>query len=182
MTEPQLRTPPSIPVIGWTTLLASLLLAFLNIGSLFAYNVMDQLSVSLPALSQHVSDSMKGIMELYRYQRLWTIYNIGYLIVVAIAAFQFIRLRFWGRTMLEIACWVGFLNACVDTAISYYIWKSMQSLMSAVFSGIGGGQYSSLNTIGYYSIVLGFFLWIIPCIGMIIYLRRPAIREVVSLK
>ncbi|MBI3585789.1 MAG: hypothetical protein HY088_01505 [Ignavibacteriales bacterium] len=180
MAEPQPKTPPSIPIIGWTTLIASVLLAFLNIISLFTYNVMDQMGLSLPALSQHLSDSMKGIMELYRYQRIWTMYNTGYLIVVAIAAIQFLRLRASGRAMLEIACWVGLFNAFVDTAISYYIWKGMQSLISAVFSGIGGGQYSSLNSIGYYSIVIGFFLWIIPCIGMIIYLRRPIVRGAVN--
>lgn len=179
--EPQPKTPPSIPIIGWTTLIASVLLAFLNIISLFTYNVMDQMGLNLPALSQYLSDSMNGIMELYRYQRIWTMYNIGYLIVVAIAAIQFLRLRASGRAMLEVACWVGLLSACVDTAVSYYIWKSMQSLMVAVFSGVGGSQYSSLNSVGYYSIVLGFFLWIIPCVGMIIYLRRPAIREAVSL-
>ncbi|MBI3787297.1 MAG: hypothetical protein HY276_03480 [Ignavibacteriales bacterium] len=181
MAEPQTKAPPSIPIIGWTTLIASALLILLNILSLFTYNVMEQMGLDLPALSQYIPDSVKRILELYRYQRIWTIYNIFYLAFVAVAAVQFLRLRTWGRLMLEIACWFGLFNACVDTAISYYIWKNMESLTSALLRGIGGSQYSSLNSIGYYSIVFGFFLWIIPCIGMIIYLRRPRIREAVIL-
>lgn len=182
MAEPQSKTPPSISIIGWTTLIASALLILLNILSLFTYNMLEQMGLDLPALSQYVPDSVKRILDLYRYQRIWTVYNIFYLAFVAVASVQFLRLRAWGRMMLEIACWVGLFNACIDTAISYYIWRDMESLMSAMLRGSGGSQYSSLSSVGYYSIVFGFFLWIVPCIGVIIYLRRPRIREAVSLK
>jgi len=48
--------------------------------------------------------------------------------------------------------------------------------------GLGGGQYSSIDLLGLSTIVIGFFLWIVPSAAMIVYLRRPKIIQAVSLR
>jgi hypothetical protein len=80
---------------------------------------------------------------------------------------------------LEIAGWVGLLNACVDTLLSYSIWKNMQAMMSAV-SGLMGMRGGDLNPLGLVTILAGFFFWIVPAIGMIVYLRKPKLTELMK--
>jgi hypothetical protein len=58
----------------------------------------------------------------------------------------------------------------------------MQETLSMALKGLGGGQYSSINSLGLITIVVGFFLWIIPSAAMVVYLRSPKITQAVSLR
>jgi len=176
--------PPSITIIGWTTVIASAIMIVVNAMSLLSYSMLDtlDLNMNMPLVSQYVPQSMKKVIDLYRYSRWWTGYGIVFFGFVLVAGVQFLRLRAWGRQALEIACWIGLLNAVVDSALSYLIWKNMQDTLSIALRGLGGGQYSYINPLGLFTIVVGFILWIVPSAGMIFYLRRPSIRQSVSLK
>ncbi len=175
---------PSIRIIGWTTIIASAIMIAVNAMSLLSYTMLDtlNLNMNMPLVSQYVPQSMKKVIDLYRYSKWWTGYGILYFGFVLMAGVQFLRLQAWGRRALEIACWIGMVNAVVDTALSYLIWKNMQDTLSMALRGLGGGQYSYMNPVGLVTIVLGFSLWILPSMGMIVYLRRPSIRQTVNLK
>jgi hypothetical protein len=180
-------SPPRIPsmtMIGWTTVVASAIMIVIDVMSLVSYSMLDSLDLTgtMPMLSQYVPQSMKKVMDLYSYSRWWTGYGILYFGFVLSAGVQFLRLRAWGRKALELACWVGLFNAVFDSLLSFLLWKNMQEAFSTALQGLGGGQYSYLNPLGLFTIVVGFFLWVIPAAGMIIYLRRPAIRQAASLK
>ncbi|MDP2886281.1 MAG: hypothetical protein Q8P51_14800 [Ignavibacteria bacterium] len=173
---------PSITIIGWTTVIASAIMIVVNAMTLLTFSMLDSLDMSLntPLLSQLLPQSMKKVVDLYRYSRWWTAYGIFYFVFVLVAGIQFLRLQAWGRKALEIACWIALLNAFVDSALSYMIWENMQETLSMALRGLGGGQYSSINSLGLSTIVVGFFLWIIPSAAMIVYLRRPKIVQAVS--
>ena len=175
---------PSINIIGWTTVVASAIMIVVNAMSLLSYSVLNSLDMNqnMPMLSQYVPQSMQKVISLYRYSRWWTGYGLAFFVFVLIAGMQFLRLRAWGRKALEISCWIGLFNAFVDSVLSYMIWSNMQDTLSMVMRGLGGGQSSYINPLGFFTIVLGFFLWIIPSAAMIVYLRRPNIREAVSLR
>ena len=128
-------------------------------------------------IAQYVPQSVQKVMDLYSYSKAWTWYGILFFAFVLFAGIQVVRMREQGRKALEIACWIGMVNAFVDTTISYLIWKNMQDVLSMVMRGMGGGQYSFVNPLGLIMIVLGFFLWIIPSALIIVYLRRPLIRQ-----
>ena len=179
-TTPVLR-PLSIPVIGWSTIMASVIMIAVDAMSLLSFNSLDSFNLDASMLSQYVPQGMKKVMDLYSYSRFWTWYGIVFFGFALVAGIQFVRLRAWGRKALEIVCWVGIFNAFVDTTLSFLIWKNMQDTLSMVMRGTGGSQYSFINPLGFFMIVLGFFLWIIPSVGMVIYLRRPVIRQAVSL-
>ena len=51
----------------------------------------------------------------------------------------------------------------------------MQTALSNITGTLGMGL-GNLNPIGMASIFLGFFLWIIPTISMILYLRKPELK------
>jgi hypothetical protein len=175
---------PSITFIGWSTVIASAIMIVVNAMSLLTYSMFDSLDMNLstPLLSQVLPQSMKKVVDLYRYSRWWTGYGLFYFVFVLVAGIQFLRLQAWGRKALEVSCWIALLNALVDTFLSYAIWKNMQETLSMAMRGLGGGQYSSIDLLGLSTIVVGFFLWIVPSAAMIVYLRRPKIIQAVSLR
>jgi len=176
----QTTKPTSVIVIGWCTIIASGIMVLVNLVSLLSFGAYDTLGLNSPLLAPYLPQATKKVMDLYRYSRMWAVYGIFYFLFVMVAGIQFLRLRAWGRAAMEAACWIGLLNAVVDTLLSYIMWHSMQETLSAVLRGLGGGQYSYLNPLGLFTIVVGFFLWVIPCGFMIVFLRRPKIREAVS--
>jgi hypothetical protein len=174
--------PLSIPVIGWSTIMASIIMVAVDAMSLLSSTMLDSFNLDASMLGQYVPQGMKKVMDLYSYSRIWTWYGIVFFGFALVAGIQFVRLKAWGRKALEIVCWVGIFNAVIDTALSFLIWKNMQDTLSMVMRGAGGSQYSFINPLGFFTIVLGFVLWIVPSVGMVIYLRRPAIRQAVSLQ
>ncbi len=164
----------SVSVVGWSTILVSIIIIFSEIISVSENSMMNQFNVLFSAFpqAQHGFDSM---MDLFQYSRVWSVYTILYFSFVLVGALQFLRFRALGRTILEIACWVGILNACADSLLGYILWKNMEAAFSAVMRNMGMGL-GNLNPLGMVTIVLGFFLWIIPSIGMIVYLRSPKLR------
>jgi hypothetical protein len=175
--------PSSITVIGLTTVASSAIMIVVGAMSLLSSTMLETLDSqsAMPLLSQYVPQSMKRVIELYRYSRWWTVYGVLFFGFVLVAGVQFLRLRAWGRKALEIACWVGLFNAVVDAGLSYVLWKNMQEAFSMALRGLGGGGNSYVDSLGLITIVVGFILWVLPSVGMIIYLRRPIIRQIVNL-
>jgi hypothetical protein len=165
--------PRSISFIGWSTILFSIIIISIEFFGLFS-NPMQQLNAILVTFPQ-ARTGMESMTDLFQYNLLWSIYTIIYFVVVLGGAIQFIRFHAIGRTILEIACWVGMANACIDSLLSYILWKKMQTALSAV-TGMMGLNMGQINPFGIITLAVGFFLWIIPSIAMILYLRNPKIK------
>lgn len=146
-------------------------------------SALDKLSASVDTalIGQYVPQSMQTVLSLYTYGRWWTWYGVLFFLFVLVAGVQFVRLKASGRTMLETACWIGFFNASVDTYLSFEIWSSTREALSMALQSMGGGHSTYLDPVAFFLIVLGFFIWIIPAAGLIFYLRRPIVRQTVSL-
>jgi len=169
----------SVLFFGWSTIIVSVILIFSQIIGLAITSSVDQITGLLgdyPGVKIGILDPMK---DMFAYDRIWSYYSICYFLVTLGAAIQFVRLREIGRRILEIACWVGMLNACVDTIVSYGFWKQMEALMGTLSGGVGL-PLNQLNPLGLGSIIVGFFLWIIPSVGILVFLRRPALRAFMS--
>jgi hypothetical protein len=170
--------PRSISVIGWSAVLFSIIIILSEFFSLLS-NPMEQLNILLGTLPQ-ARNAMESIAELFHFNRIWSIYTIFYFSVVLIGAIKFVRFRAIGRTILEVTCWVGMLNACVDSLLSYILWKNMQAALSTVMGGMGM-SLGYINPLGMITIILSFFLWIVPSVGMILYLQNQKIKEAMKL-
>lgn len=169
--------PRSIFVVGWSTILFSIIIILTEFFNLLS-NPMEQLNVLFSAFPQ-ARNSMESVTELFQYNRIWSIYTILYFFGVLAGAVQFVRLQEIGRKILEIACWVGMVNACADSLLSYIFWKQMQTALSSLMGNMGM-SLGYVNPLGTITIILGFFLWIVPSIGMILYLRSPKIRALMK--
>jgi hypothetical protein len=94
---------------------------------------------------------------------------------VLVGAVFFVRYLEKGRRILEIACWIGLINACSDSILSYIQWKYLHSAFTSAIKTMGGGL-GNLFLLGMIPIILGFFLWIIPSIVMIVYFRSSKLK------
>ena len=169
--------PRSVRIIGWSTAFFSIVIILSEFSNLLT-NPMDQLNVVFNMFPQ-AKISMDTLTDIFQYSRIWSVYTILYFLFVFVGSIQFIRFQAIGRMILEIACWVGMVNACIDTFLSYILWKNMQTALSSVTGTMGIGL-GNLNPLGMVTIVLGFFLWIIPTIGMVVYLRKPGLKALMK--
>jgi hypothetical protein len=169
--------PRSISVIGWSTIFCSIIMIFFEFFSLLS-NPMQQLNMLLIAFPQ-ARNGMESFKELFQYNLMWSIYSIMYFLLVFTGATLFVRIREIGRKILEISCWIGITNACVNSILSYIFWKKIQAVLSSVIGSMGM-SLGHINPIGMTTIILGFFLWIIPSIGMILYLRSSKIKAIMK--
>jgi|WetSurMetagenome_2_1015567.scaffolds.fasta_scaffold47298_1 hypothetical protein len=169
--------PRSIFIIGWSIVLVAIIMILTELISLLS-NPMEQLNILASTFPQ-VRNSMESMTHMIQYNRIWSIYTIFYFVFIFIGAIQFIRCQLIGRTILEIACWFGMVNACINSLLSYILWNNMQSTLSSAM-GAMGMNLGYINPLGMITFILGFFLWVIPCIGMIIYLRSRRIRSIME--
>ena len=169
--------PRSVRIIGWSTAFFSIVIILSEFSNLLT-NPMDQLNVVFNMFPQ-AKIGMDTLTDIFQYSRIWSVYTILYFLSVFVGSIQFIRFQAIGRMILEIACWVGIMNACIDSLISYMLWKQMKAMLSTV-TGLMGMGLENLNPLGMATIIFGFFLWIIPTIGMIVYLRKPALKALMK--
>jgi hypothetical protein len=168
----------SIRALGWSTICVSAIIILSELMHLSDPPAMDQFNMIFSAFPQ-ARQGMDSLQDLFTYNRWWSIYSILYFSFVLTGAIQFIRYRKIGLRILKIACWIGLVNACVDSVISYRMMEQMNKALASVIPSLGAG-IGSLNTFGMAPIVGGFFLWTLPTIGMILYLRKPRLAELMK--
>jgi hypothetical protein len=147
----------SVTIFGWSTIIVSVILIFTQLLSLVMTNSINEIAGLLNGYPGFKSDSLSSMMDMFEYNRIWSVYSIVYFLVTLAGGILFVRFREMGRKILEIACWVGMLNACVDTTVSYTFWKEMESAMNAVVGGMGVGlPLQQINPLGLGAIIVGF--------------------------
>jgi hypothetical protein len=165
----------SVLFFGWSTIIVSIILIFSQFMNLAITSSMDQIAGLLGGSAGLKTGLLGSMTELFEYNRIWSIYSIFYFLATLGGGIQFVRFREIGRRILEILCWIGILNACIDTSVSYMFWKDMEAAMNTMAGGMGM-SLQQLNPLGLGAILVGFFIWVIPSAGIIIYLRRASLR------
>ncbi len=166
----------SVYIFGWSTIVVSVILILSQFMNLAITGSVDQvvgLFGSYPGLK---STALGPMVAMFTYSRIWSVYSIVYFALTCTGGIQFVQFKEGGRRILEIACWIGLLNACVDTVVSYSLWNRMDSAMRVLTGGIGV-TVERISPYGLGAIIVGFFIWVVPSIGIIFYLRRPALRS-----
>jgi len=169
----------SVTIIGWSTLAVSVLVICVDLFSLVLSASNDQLVALLNSFPQFKNGTTDAMSALFQYNRIWTLYTILYFAVTLAGAVLFVQYRSLGRKILESVCWVGLLNAVIDSVAGYVFWTEMETMISGLAGGIGM-PLRQLNPLGLGTIVLGFLLWVIPSVGMIAYLRRPSLKALMK--
>ena len=169
----------SVYFFGWSTVVVSFILFFSQIIGLAVTNSIDQVSGLLGGYPGMKGGLLGTMSDMFEYNRIWSVYSMFYFAVTLVGGVLFVRFREIGRKILEIACWVGMVNACIDTVVNYVFWQDMEESMKSLVGGIGIAL-QQLNPLGLGAIIVGFLIWVIPSIGIVIYLRRPSLRALMN--
>jgi hypothetical protein len=165
----------SIYFFGWSTIIVSVILILSQFLSIAISNSVDQITGLVDGYPGIKNGALRSMSDMFTYNRIWSVYSIGYFLVTLVGGILFVRFQETGRRTLEIACWVGILNACVDTTASYIFWNDLETAMIGLAGGMGISG-SQLNPLGLGTIIVGFLIWIVPSIGIVFYLRRPSLK------
>jgi len=161
----------SLSAVGWSIIALSVFLIVWELLGLLTSTSAEDLAVLMNSGPSAGSEPLAAVVSQVRYNRIWSVYAIVYSLFVLAGGIQLVRRRPAGRTILEIVCWVGILNACIDSTISILLWNKMEAALTRTV-GPMSVQLLSWNPLGLVVIVVGFFVWVIPAAGILIYLRK----------
>jgi hypothetical protein len=170
MTAETAYPPRSVPIVGWLTFFAAAVLAASTLFGLFWNPSVEQyllLQKSFPAEFQSLLDSL---ISLARYGWYWNWYLLVFFLFLLYASLRFVRFTSPGRKLFEAACWVGLGTGVVDALISYALWNRTQESMHQLIAPYGVNA-DGLQQLGTLSIAASLLLWIVPCVGLLVYLR-----------
>lgn len=153
----------------------------LNIGNLLLPNELESGLRMLRQGAQFPDSTIERSFDrLIAFNRILAGAELLYFLVVAMATVGLLRFREWGRKTLETCCWVGLGLGAGESVLSYAIWREMQLSLEGLLRSIGAGQHSITTPLGTAAILLGLLLWVVPTVGIGLYLRRPGIRALMT--
>ena len=155
----------SVYFFGWSTIIVSAILILSELLNLVVTGSVGQVAGLFGGYSGLESTAMGPVMDMFTYNRIWSVYSIVYFGFTLAGGIQFVRFRESGRKILAIACWIGILNACVDTSASYLFWRRMETAMHALAGGIGV-TVEQISPYGLGAIIAGFFLWMVAAAAL----------------
>ncbi len=167
------KRPTAVSVIAWTWIITGGFAVVSGIMSLLIFAAMPTLQSELshaPGMPQGV-----GLMtSMFRYFGWLVVAQLVLAAVAIVAGIQFLQLRPWSRTALEMLSWISLIYV-VGFGV---FWVSTWSTMTGQFAQQGAPfDVETLRIVG---LAVGIFITLafaIPLAIMIKYLRGKVIRE-----
>lgn len=170
------KRPTSVTVIGWIFIALAGLMILSSIMAFAVFSIMKHMGVDIPPLPAEAPGFVSIISQN---PDLFILLQIGFAIFVLITSIQFLRLRSWARTTLEILSWLGFVYLVIFEIYWVSSWISKTLGASA--------DENTINLIIVLHRVLGLITNIvytaafaIPIIVIIKFLRGKTIKEAVN--
>jgi hypothetical protein len=169
------RRPTSVTVIAWIFIAGAILMILSGGMGFAAFTFMKQTAGGLPPVPEDIPGQL-GIMKfIFQYFELIAIVQVAFAIFVMIASIQFLRLRRWARTALEVITWLGLVYA-VGFGIFWVVsWIGITSNIPITEGTVGPSP--KFNMVG---AVMGSVItlcWAVPLVVIIIFLRGKTIRR-----
>ena len=107
MTDYNRTTPACVTVIAWFWIIIGVLMAFSGLMGALAFTLMSQIPHS--HIKTHSTEFFQSSVFLFVFRHIviFAILQIFIAILSIIAGINFLRLRAWARTILEIISWLG---------------------------------------------------------------------------
>jgi hypothetical protein len=139
-----------------------------------AFSFMQQLGEEMPPTPEGAPFQF-GVMEvIFQYFGLIAMMQVALAIFIIIASIQFLRLRRWARTALEVIAWLG-LVYIVGFGIFWVVsWIGITSNIP-VTEGVSGPS-PMFNIVGAVMGSVVALVWAVPLVVIIVFLRGKTIR------
>ena len=175
MNQPSFVRPAGIAAIAWLWIAGGILLL---ISGLLTWAVLTLFGSALPALiapgGVPAGIELMNALLSHVGVLVWGQVAMGALSIYAGA--QFLKMRAWARTAVEVLTWISLAYVLVNGAYFLYMWESIatdlskQLLMDA----------NALRITGYVTVVTLTVIFAVPLGFMINYLRAPVVRQAIA--
>ncbi len=158
----QERRPTCITVIGWAWIIIGSLMCFSAAMALFSSVMIDHMSHMSP-------EAQRNMPVVFRYFTLLAVIQLGVAITGLFSGINFLKLKAWSRSILEILTWILLLSILGFVFYLEYRWLFMSSGHGPRGFDIIGAVMS-VAFIGFYGVPLGI---------MIKYLRGDKVKNAI---
>jgi hypothetical protein len=175
----QKKRPTAVTVIGWIFIAGAILMIFSSGMGFMAFSFMHHMGgEATPPITEKAPFQL-GVMEvIFQHFGLIALVQVAFAAFILIASIQFLRLRRWARTALEVIAWLGLVYV-VGNGI--FLVSFVITVTSSVPFAEGASELSPI--LGIFAAVMGSVVtlfWAIPLVVIIIFLRGKTIRGAVS--
>ncbi|MBN1255800.1 MAG: hypothetical protein JXA50_11050 [Deltaproteobacteria bacterium] len=175
----QKKRPTAVTVIGWIFIAGAILMIFSGGMGFMAFSFMQHMGGEAAPPIPEDAPFQFGVMEvIFQHFGLIALVQIALAAFILIASIQFLRLRRWARTALEVIAWLGLVYFVGFGIFFVASWIAMTS--NIPFSEGASGPSPMF---GIFGAVMGFVVtlfWAVPLVVIIIFLRGKIIRGAVS--
>jgi ABC-type phosphate transport system permease subunit len=168
--------PTSVTVIGWVWVVLGTMMTFSALMGLVIYMVTRQ-AWSQAAPPANAPEGFRALFKLFDWFPVLASAQVLLSPFIAWSGVQFLRLRRWARTSLEIINWLALAYVIAFSIFFVYAWNSMQ----AGAPQKGDGPPAVFALFGTLAALFNMALFGFPLGLMIRYLRSQAVREACSL-
>lgn len=175
LNQTTIARPAGIAAIAWLWIAGGILLL---ISALLTWAVLSLFGSALP--TSIAPGGVPADLELMNTLLsnmgvlVWTQVAIGALSIYAGA--QFLKLRPWARTAIEVLTWVSLVYVIVNGVYFLYMWESMVTDLSKQMLM----DSDALRITGYVTVFTLTVIFAVPLGFMIKYLRAPVVRQAIA--
>jgi hypothetical protein len=174
----QKKRPTAITVIAWIFIVGAILMIVSSSLGFLAFTVIKQKVDEMPPIAEVLPHQFLIMNIIYRSFGILVLLQVALTIFALIASIQFLRLRAWARSALEIISWLGLLYV-VGFGIFWVV--SWIGITSGLPSSTGSPATSPLFSI--FGAIIGACVvaaWSALFVVIIMFLRDNKIKEAVS--
>jgi hypothetical protein len=169
------KKPSSVAVIAWSYILLALFVILVSGLSVFGSQYVNQQIETMP---NEILESFPGMGFIMQHSGFLLILQTICAIFMLVAGIEFLRLRAWARTAVEILTWLCIVFAVIIVLFFIMTWLNITSQMMTFEDN--SGTSSALTVLGIGVGMVLMVLFVIPLLMIIRTLRGKAVRDAVS--
>jgi len=167
--------PASVKVIGWLFIAVAGIMIISGTMAYMVQNSMKQTAGTFPPPTADMPGSFQFMAILFRHVGLLAAVQVAFGVVVIFAGTQFLKLRPWARTALEVVSWLGLVYVLGFGTFMVVSWVGMSNRMPVASSAQGAPPMFGI--MGLVTGVVVIAVWTVPIVLIIKILRGPKIRD-----
>ena len=171
----QVARPTGVSVIAWGWIITGGLMGFSGVMALLALSFMPILIQ--PELESQMPAGFGPMMSMFRYFTLLVLVQLAVAVVAVVTGIQFLKLRSWARTVLEVISWLSVIYVIGFGVFWLFMWSTISGQLPQE-----GAPFDS-RTFEIFGLVMGAFVTLVFAVSLgitIKYLRGKVVRGAIQ--
>jgi hypothetical protein len=178
MEDIQKKRPTAITVIGWIFIINAILMILSSGMGFMAFTFIHRMSGSRPPSLMELPQQLRVMTTIFQYFGILALLQIAFAVFMLIASIQFMKLRQWAKTAIEVISWIGLVYVVGFGIFWVTSWIAITSNIPV--TGRSHDLPSMFNVFGAVMGALVMAVWAVPLIIIIYFLHKQTIKEAFS--